>query len=567
MFLSPTSQQTVFPWHLPPILDVSNPRRFHWPYQILKWLRDAIRKFQDENREICGGCIFVLLVLYFQRLKHGPLHACQAPEPWIDEWIANELDKKADHVISQGCIVDNARKRKKQKKASNSKAVNEKARCKRPRKDSDQAPSIQGKTTSHSVARLTVEENGRARTPNRHHLPGAGPNLSIEISIRKSLSIYHANDDIYEYTPHECKPGTRRKLPIRRSRSRSGTKKAIRGESVPRSKGAPLVVSDSDDEDNVLLARRQRLFQQQSPPQDVNQAEPMVKDDHKGAQEENLDHKDASPHTPSAAHVQLTEYDFDSEFDISIVQCPKFEQVLNNVEQRWQTKAISMQPLQTVMPNKSCYHTLSPGRPSFSLGLTQLEKTPTPSPIHSIHPSLRNIKKGETKEKQIRAWILNSSLNKEQHLASYEGWEHMVIQWMCYSFNDTKSSRFKRDFYCVCPGILESVTQNDNLASFIDGARPIYAGLGRSFSEDTRFFDKLEAAKRKWWVYAFEVNAKCLVIIDSLHSAPQDDERDKLDAYVGRVFEDMARIAIPAFVRTTYGPSRSYARVPKQPNK
>ncbi|XLS64239.1 hypothetical protein HN51_024213, partial [Arachis hypogaea] len=61
MFLNPISQQTISPWHLPPILDVSNPRRFHWPYQILKWLRDAIRKFQDENRETCGGCMFVLL--------------------------------------------------------------------------------------------------------------------------------------------------------------------------------------------------------------------------------------------------------------------------------------------------------------------------------------------------------------------------------------------------------------------------------------------------------------------------------------------------------------------------
>ncbi|XLU79969.1 hypothetical protein S245_003390, partial [Arachis hypogaea] len=69
-----------------------------------------------------------------------------------------------------------------------------------------------------------------------------------------------------------------------------------------------------------------------------------------------------------------------------------------------------------------------------------------------------------------------------------------------------------------------------------------------------------------WWVYAFEVNAKCIVILDSLHSAPEDDKRDKLDAYVGRLCEDMASIAIPGFVRTLYGPSRSYARVPKQPN-
>ncbi|QHO31005.1 uncharacterized protein DS421_8g237860 [Arachis hypogaea] len=39
-------------------------------------------------------------VLYFHRLKHGPLHACRVPEPWIVEWTTNELDKKADHVIS-----------------------------------------------------------------------------------------------------------------------------------------------------------------------------------------------------------------------------------------------------------------------------------------------------------------------------------------------------------------------------------------------------------------------------------------------------------------------------------
>ncbi|XLS45413.1 hypothetical protein HN51_002279 [Arachis hypogaea] len=120
MFLNPTSQQTISPWHLPPILDVSNPRRFHWPYHILKWLRDAISKFQDENRETCGGCMFVLL-----RLKHGPLHACRVPEPWIVEWTTNELDKKADYVISQGCIVTNVRTKRKQKKQCSSKAVND----------------------------------------------------------------------------------------------------------------------------------------------------------------------------------------------------------------------------------------------------------------------------------------------------------------------------------------------------------------------------------------------------------------------------------------------------------
>ncbi|XLU56304.1 hypothetical protein S245_050952, partial [Arachis hypogaea] len=61
-------------------------------------------------------------VLYFHRLKHGPLHACRVPEPWIVEWITNELDQKANYVISQGCIVNNARNRRRKNKHSSSEA-------------------------------------------------------------------------------------------------------------------------------------------------------------------------------------------------------------------------------------------------------------------------------------------------------------------------------------------------------------------------------------------------------------------------------------------------------------
>ncbi|QHO50468.1 uncharacterized protein DS421_1g22760 [Arachis hypogaea] len=583
MFLNPTSQQTISPWHLPPILDVSNPRRFHWPYHILKWLRDAISKFQDENRETCGGCMFVLL-----RLKHGPLHACRVPEPWIVEWTTNELDKKADYVISQdqekaeetmckrtrngtdesqstkgktsphptyrkaekGCVVNNSMKR--HKKQPSSKVVNKKGGCKRPSKDTEQFPSNEGKTTSQPR--------------------------------------YNETDKL------QSKTGTRRKVIPNRSRCRRSTRKEIPKESVSGSTAAPLVVSESDDDDHVPLARRMRLFRQHPPPHDSIQEDPVFNSTHENHHAGKTDLKNGSPHTPPAAPVQLSDYDFDREFDISIVQCPELEQVLNNVEQGHQTKAIIMQPLQTVFPKGSPYCTPSPSRPSFSLGLTQLEKTPTPSPLHSIHPRLREIKMGETKEEQIRTWIVNPSLDKNQDLASYEGRGYMVlqrkdfwtlkprnwvnscvIQWMCYSYNDTQSSRFKREFYCVCPGILESVIKNHTLETFMDGVAPIYDGLSPSFGDDTRFFDKVEAAKRKWWlipycwrghwwVYAFDVVTKRLIILDILHYGPEDDKRIKLDAYVGRLCEDMASISIPAFVRTTHGPARSYAMVPKQPN-
>ncbi|XP_072061212.1 uncharacterized protein [Arachis hypogaea] len=383
MFLNPTSQQTISPWHLPPILDVSNPRRFHWPYHILHWLREAIRKFQDENRETCGGCMFVLLVLYFHRLKHGPLHACRVPEPWIVEWTTNELDMKADYVISQGCIINNARNRRKKNKHSSSESVNERGRCKRTRTDTDQSPSTQGKTSPHPS---------------------------------------------YKKAKKESKRGTRKKVPVRKSLSRRGSREAIEKENLAGSNAAPLVVPDSDDDDDVPLARRIRLFQRQPPPHDVKQADPVFKGNHNSPQEAKTDQNNGSPRTPTTALVQLSDYDFDREFDISIVQCPEFEQVLNSVEQGPETNAIIMQPLQTLLPNKSNYHTPSPGRPSFSLGLTQFEKTPTPSPLHSIHPTLKNIKLGETKEEQIRTWIVSSSLDKDQNLAKYEGREYMYYK-------------------------------------------------------------------------------------------------------------------------------------------
>ncbi|QHO16595.1 hypothetical protein HN51_032284 [Arachis hypogaea] len=439
MFLNPTSQQTISPWHLPPILDVSNPRRFHWPYHILHWLREAIRKFQDENRETCGGCMFVLLVLYFHRLKHGPLHACRVPEPWIVEWTTNELDMKADYVISQGCIINNARNRRKKNKHSSSESVNERGRCKRTRTDTDQSPSTQGKTSPHPsykkakkgglVNNQMKEKKYKKQYSTKAVNEKAGCKMPCKDTDQSpSIQCKTTSHPRYKESDKESKRGTRKKVPVRKSLSRRGSREAIEKENLAGSNAAPLVVPDSDDDDDVPLARRIRLFQRQPPPHDVKQADPVFKGNHNSPQEAKTDQNNGSPRTPTTALVQLSDYDFDREFDISIVQCPEFEQVLNSVEQGPETNAIIMQPLQTLLPNKSNYHTPSPGRPSFSLGLTQFEKTPTPSPLHSIHPTLKNIKLGETKEEQIRTWIVSSSLDKDQNLAKYEGREYMYYK-------------------------------------------------------------------------------------------------------------------------------------------
>ncbi|KAL4337576.1 hypothetical protein AHAS_Ahas12G0124000 [Arachis hypogaea] len=69
-----------------------------------------------------------------------------------------------------------------------------------------------------------------------------------------------------------------------------------------------------------------------------------------------------------------------------------------------------------------------------------------------------------------------------------------------------------------------------------------------------------------WWLYAFEVARKRIVVIDSLHDEAHDDERKKLDSYAGWLIEDMAKVAIPTYDRSPNGPMCAYAKVPMQPN-
>ncbi|QHO10881.1 uncharacterized protein DS421_15g493430 [Arachis hypogaea] len=58
------SQQTISPWHIPPILDVSDPSRFNWVHKTFKWLGRAVEKFKSKKHETCGGCMFTLMVSF-----------------------------------------------------------------------------------------------------------------------------------------------------------------------------------------------------------------------------------------------------------------------------------------------------------------------------------------------------------------------------------------------------------------------------------------------------------------------------------------------------------------------
>ncbi|XLS51396.1 hypothetical protein HN51_012073 [Arachis hypogaea] len=81
MFLYPTMQHVILPWHIDISLDVSDPRRYCWLLHIFKSLEQAI-KYQRKKNKSCEGCMFALLVLYFKKLNNGELENCQEPESW-----------------------------------------------------------------------------------------------------------------------------------------------------------------------------------------------------------------------------------------------------------------------------------------------------------------------------------------------------------------------------------------------------------------------------------------------------------------------------------------------------
>ncbi|QHN99064.1 Putative ubiquitin-like-specific protease 1B [Arachis hypogaea] len=88
-------------------------------------------------------------------------------------------------------------------------------------------------------------------------------------------------------------------------------------------------------------------------------------------------------------------------------------------------------------------------------------------------------------------------------------------------------------------------------------------------------FDKIAASMRKWWfapvcidrhwwLYAFEIAQKRLWVLDSMNTGEPNNERLKIHAYAGRLIEDMAKVAMPAYEHTENGLPHFYASVPQQ---
>ncbi|MED6147080.1 hypothetical protein PIB30_040623 [Stylosanthes scabra] len=102
--LCPNNSRPLDPKTLPVVLDVSNPRAMNWARHILGYLVQSIKDSRAKNQKTVDGCVFALLIIYFQETYFE--EGCQDEEaqpPWLDYWKGATLQKRIevefeDHV-------------------------------------------------------------------------------------------------------------------------------------------------------------------------------------------------------------------------------------------------------------------------------------------------------------------------------------------------------------------------------------------------------------------------------------------------------------------------------------
>ncbi|MED6186657.1 hypothetical protein PIB30_068832, partial [Stylosanthes scabra] len=81
--LCPNNSNPLSPKILPTILDVSNPREMNWGRHVYSFLLDGITEARKKNNKNIDGCVFALLIIYFQEIEFGQESELpDAQPPW-----------------------------------------------------------------------------------------------------------------------------------------------------------------------------------------------------------------------------------------------------------------------------------------------------------------------------------------------------------------------------------------------------------------------------------------------------------------------------------------------------
>ncbi|MED6213951.1 hypothetical protein PIB30_098398, partial [Stylosanthes scabra] len=96
--LCPNNSNPLSPKILPTILDVSNPREMNWARHVYSFLLDGITEARRKNTKHIDGCVFALLIIYFQETKFGQESKLpDAQPPWVVYWKNQNLKERIEY--------------------------------------------------------------------------------------------------------------------------------------------------------------------------------------------------------------------------------------------------------------------------------------------------------------------------------------------------------------------------------------------------------------------------------------------------------------------------------------
>ncbi|KAL4274748.1 hypothetical protein AHAS_Ahas20G0038200 [Arachis hypogaea] len=252
MFLCLTTQQVILPWHIYPVLDVSNPRRFNWLLQTLKSFDTTVEKYKLKRKKTCEGCMFVML-----RLQYGRLDNCHEPEPWLAAWTSESLENKAQYIIFKGV-----------------------SRLEREKVKTEAPPVERASRKQWKDDQLEAQQS---------HLQ-----LENAYSARRDRQLARNRS------------ATKKKGGVKKDRSRNSNPKPSEEKDLP--------MSPDDDEDNEPLAkRRRRLFYQGVDQQKTSSETAAGNLNQENTPHETTDSRVPDVGTLSVALVQHQEWEFDGQ--------------------------------------------------------------------------------------------------------------------------------------------------------------------------------------------------------------------------------------------------------------
>ncbi|MED6145104.1 hypothetical protein PIB30_021913 [Stylosanthes scabra] len=118
--LCPNNSNPLSPKILPTILDVSNPREMNWARHVYSFLLDGIIEARRKNTKHIDGCVFALLIIYFQETKFGQESELpDAQPPWVVYWKNQKLKERIEYEFKDPAgLAQQARNRTPTRKQS-----------------------------------------------------------------------------------------------------------------------------------------------------------------------------------------------------------------------------------------------------------------------------------------------------------------------------------------------------------------------------------------------------------------------------------------------------------------